>query len=195
LPWRRSCIVYTTHNNKRTATRNQLPSVSRWPVFVCFFLADVAMTTALQSSAAAAGLSMHNDDDPLSSDDFFEFESDYVKSLLRQHQHRIPASPLTQKPPSAARYPHADKENIERAKTPQTAGTALARTVLGHRDLNSASTSLSRSASVIGVPGETSGHATPALKLSSSYPRLPDSHANSLDNRLPSPQGIRGEDD
>lgn len=107
--------------------------------------------TALQTLQSA--LSIH--DDPPS--DEFEFESEYVKSLLRQ---RTP-SPAIHKGTQS----YTGKENIERWKTPVTLGAASGRTILGQRDVNSSG--FNRSASVIGIPGES--HETPAVKLSSSY--------------------------
>jgi hypothetical protein len=82
--------------------------------------------TALQAISSAL-LSLHDDGDETPSDEF-HFESEYVKSLLRQ---RTP-SPIVQKSV-------ADKENVvERWRTPSTTiGASAGRTVLGARDMNS----------------------------------------------------------
>lgn len=93
--------------------------------------------TALQ--AISALLSLH-DDDPPSSDDF-QFESEYVKSLLKQQ--RTP-SPITH---SNTHKPHQEQQNNmfpgkennlggERWRTPVTIGAASGRTALAQRDMN-----------------------------------------------------------
>lgn len=109
--------------------------------------------TALQGLSAA--LAMHNDPPSPPSDDF-EFESEYVKSLLKQ---RTP-SPIVVKPTSDVNGIHG-KENLDRWRTPVTIGAHTGRSVLAQRDMNSAFT---RSASVLGMAGDN----TPGLKLSSS---------------------------
>jgi len=113
--------------------------------------------TALQALSSA--LSMP--DDPPS--DEFEFESEYVKSLLRQ---RTPSPIILKQNINAHSY--TGKENIERWKTPVTLGASAGRTILGHRDVNSG---FARSASVLGITGENNHHQheTPGVKLSSSY--------------------------
>lgn len=111
--------------------------------------------TALQALHSALSMS----DDPPS--DEFEFESEYVKSLLRQ---RTP-SPVIVKQSSVSQS-YRGKENLDRWKTPVTIGGSAGRTILGQRDVNS---SFNRSASVLGITGENNNHETPAIKLSSSY--------------------------
>ena len=102
--------------------------------------------TALQAISNAL-LSLHDDGDETPSDEF-HFESEYVKSLLRNK--RTP-SPITYKPSSTTTT--ADKENalVDRWRTPVTIGAAAGRTVLGARDLNSRNEN------------------TPAVKPASSY--------------------------
>lgn len=112
--------------------------------------------TALHAISSAL-LSIH-DDPPSPPSDDFQFESEYVKSLLKQ---RTP-SPIVVKPSVTNMSQETGKENLDRWKTPVTIGHYSGRAVLAQRDMNSG---ISRSASVIGVTGEQS----PALKLSSSY--------------------------
>jgi hypothetical protein len=115
-------------------------------------LSDDAMT-ALQALSSAL-LSLHNNDPPSPpSSDEFQFESEYVKSLLKQ---RTP-SPIVIKPSIAnTNQPLLqEKENIDqRWKTPVTLGPQVGRTILAQRDLNRTSIS--------GI-----GENTPAVKLSS----------------------------
>src|SRR5579859_366316 len=91
----------------------------------------------------------------------FQFESEYVKSLLKE---RTPS-------PAHARIEIQGKENLNRWKTPVNASSSLGvsagRTILGMKEVNS----FARSASVMGITGEgqLGQHTTPAVKLSSSY--------------------------
>jgi len=114
--------------------------------------------TALHALSAA--LSLH-DDPPSPPSDEFQFESEYVKSLLRE---RTP-SPIVHKPATIGNTARdaGGKENLDRWKTPVTTGASTGRTVLGQRDLNSA---FNRSTGAMGFTGDTN---TPAIKLSSSY--------------------------
>ena len=108
-------------------------------------------------------LSLH-DDSPSSPSDEFQFESEYVRSLLKQ---RTP-SPAIVKPAlnSAATTTAKGKENFDRWKTPVTIGAHVGRSVLAERDMNSG---FGRSASVMGSTEE----ATPgAVKFTSSYDLL-----------------------
>jgi hypothetical protein len=84
--------------------------------------------TALQAISSAL-LSLHDDDPP--SDDF-QFESEYVKSLLKQQ--RTP-SPITHNSKISSQQ-MSGKENFDRWRTPVTIGAAAGRTVLGQRDMN-----------------------------------------------------------
>jgi hypothetical protein len=111
--------------------------------------------TALHRLSASA-LAIHNDPPSPPSDDF-EFESEYVKSLLKQ---RTP-SPIVAKPGGDANGIHG-KENLDRWRTPVTIGAHAGRSVLGQRDMNS---TFNRSASVMSFTGDN----TPGIKLSSSY--------------------------
>ena len=111
--------------------------------------------TALHALSTA--LSLH-DEPPSPPSDEFEFESEYVRSLLKQ---RTP-SPIIPKPANGSiSTTGSGKENLDRWKTPITIGASAGRTVLAQRDMNSA---LTRSASVIGFAENT-----PAVKLTSSY--------------------------
>ena len=91
--------------------------------------------TALHAISSAL-LSMHDDDPP--SDDF-QFESEYVKSLLKQR--RTP-SPIIYKPHHQQQQQQqhenmSGKENIgERWRSPVTIGVTSGRTVLAQRDMN-----------------------------------------------------------
>ena len=106
--------------------------------------------TALQKITSA----LLTDDPP--SDDF-EFESEYVRSLLRQQ--RTP-SPIVLK--NGNNYDAVTgKENIDRWRTPVTVGANVGRTILGQRDVNSG---LVRSATIT--------ENTPAVTLTSSYVTL-----------------------
>jgi len=113
--------------------------------------------TALQAISNAL-LSLHEDGDETPSDEF-HFESEYVKSLLRNK--RTP-SPITFKPSSTTTT--ADKENalVDRWRTPVTIGATAGRTILGARDLNSRNEN------------------TPGVKLASSY--RPPFFVNLLDS-------------
>src|SRR5271170_5235661 len=96
--------------------------------------------TALQALSSAL-LSLHEDDPPSPPSDEFQFESEYMKSLLKQQ--RTP-SPIIHKPthppPTTTTTGHpqmSGKENLERYRTPVTLGAHAGRTVLGARDVNS----------------------------------------------------------
>src|ERR1700733_3500444 len=108
--------------------------------------------TALRALSSA--LSLHEDPPSPPSDDF-QFESEYVKSLLKE---RTP-SPITNPHASLRHNPSRDKENPSRWRTPVTLGSSAGRTALAQRDMNS----LTRSQSVVGITGED----TPVVKFSS----------------------------
>jgi hypothetical protein len=111
--------------------------------------------TALSTLSSA--LAMH-DDTP---SDEFEFESEYVKALLKQT--RTP-SPVVAK---ATITDYRGKENLDRWRTPVSLGVSSGRSILAQRDAN---VGFSRSASVMGINGENENKEnTSAVKLSSSY--------------------------
>ena len=87
--------------------------------------------TALQAISSAL-LSLHDDDSP---SDEFQFESEYVKSLLKQQK---TPSPITYKDyPNNTATQISGKENLDRWRTPVTIGAHAGRTILGQRDMNS----------------------------------------------------------
>ena len=114
--------------------------------------------TALRSLSSALG--MHEDPPSPPSDDF-QFESEYVKSLLKQ---RTPSPITNYNSSSNIGTTTRGKENIERWRTPVTIGAASGRTALAQRDMNSG---LTRSQSVMGMASK--GEDTPGVKMSSSY--------------------------
>jgi len=130
--------------------------------------------TALQALSSAL-LSLHEDDDPPSPpSDEFQFESEYMKSLLKQQ--RTP-SPIIHKPlaphpttattKTASAYPHmSGKENLDRYRTPVTMGAQAGRTVLGARDVNSG---FNRSVSAMSFTSVEEKN-TPGWKSSSYHP-------------------------
>jgi hypothetical protein len=118
--------------------------------------------TALHALSARMSL-----EDPASdpSDDF-QFESEYVKSLLKQRtpspiHHRSSASTNSA---SLVRDNNMNKENgpVDRWRTPVTMGPSMGRSVLANRDMNS----FVRSQSMNDTPGIK--QTTPAV-MSSSY--------------------------
>jgi len=119
--------------------------------------------TALHALSSAL-LSL-NDDPPSDPSDDFQFESEYVKSLLKQRTPSpiIPRGSVSSTTStSAARNNRMNKENIpDRWKTPVTMGPSVGRSVLANRDINS----FTRSQSMNETP---SLKQTPAV-LSSSY--------------------------
>ena len=94
--------------------------------------------TALQALSSAL-LSLHEDDDPPSPpSDEFQFESEYMKSLLKQQRTPSPIIHKPHLPTASSTYAHmSGKENLERYRTPVTLGAQAGRTVLGQRDVNS----------------------------------------------------------
>src|SRR5438552_2631245 len=121
--------------------------------------------TALQALASRLSL-----DDPSDPSDDFQFESEYVKSLLRQRtpspiHHRHTASTNST---SVVRDNNMNKENVlgDRWRTPVTMGASMGRSVLANRDINS----FMRSQSMDDTPGIK--QATPAV-MSSSYDHSP----------------------
>lgn len=86
---------------------------------------------ALQAISSAL-LSLHDDD---SRSDEFQFESEYVKSLLKQQK---TPSPIPHKDyPNNTATQFSGKENLDRWRTPVTVGAQAGRTILGQRDMNS----------------------------------------------------------
>src|SRR5579859_4472165 len=93
--------------------------------------------TALHAISSAL-MSSLSDDPPSDPSDDFQFESEYVKSLLKQ---RTP-SPIIPRGtvPSLSTLRKGDmgKENIpDRWRTPVTMGPSVGRSVLANRDINS----------------------------------------------------------
>src|SRR5271154_5604042 len=137
--------------------------------------------TALQALSSAL-LSLHEDDPPSPPSDEFHFESEYMKSLLKQQ--RTP-SPIIHKPThpptttTTTTYPQmSGKENLERYRTPVTLGAQAGRTVLGARDVNSG---FNRSVSAMSFTS-VDEKSTPGWK-SSSY-ALPPSPQHSRFGRV-----------
>jgi hypothetical protein len=85
--------------------------------------------TALQAISSAL-LALQDDDTP---SDEFQFESEYVKSLLKQ---KTP-SPIIHNYSSNIPSQISGKENLDRWRTPVTIGAQAGRTILGQRDMNS----------------------------------------------------------
>ena len=124
--------------------------------------------TALHALSSALSSSL-NDDPPSDPSDDFQFESEYVKSLLKQRTPSpiIPRGSISSTSTSMSRNTSAmNKENIpDRWRTPVTMGPSVGRSVLANRDINS----FIRSQSMNDTP---SLKQTPAV-LSSSYFPLP----------------------
>ena len=87
--------------------------------------------TALQAISSAL-LSLHDDDPP---SDEFQFESEYVKSLLKQQN--TPSPIIRKNYPNNIPTQMSEKENFDRWRTPVTIGAQAGRTILGQRDMNS----------------------------------------------------------
>jgi hypothetical protein len=86
--------------------------------------------TALQAISSAL-LSLQDDDPP---SDEFQFESEYVKSLLKQ---KTPSPIIHKNYPNNIATQMSGKENLDRWRTPVTIGAQAGRTILGQRDMNS----------------------------------------------------------
>jgi len=144
--------VYVTDTNKRnsvnhlfaTTLYHQSPPTKSYSSSNVFNNAVIsnfpiqihASMTALQAISSRL-LSIHDDDPPSPPSSDFQFESDYVKSLLKER--RTP-SPIIVKPSSyttTSTTSSIGKENLDRWKTPVTIGAHAGRQVLGQRDLNS----------------------------------------------------------
>lgn len=115
--------------------------------------------TALHAISSA--LSSLNDDPPSDPSDDFQFESEYVKSLLKQRT-PSPIIPRGTISSSVLRKSTMDKENIpDRWRTPVTMGPSVGRSVLANRDINS----FTRSQSMNDTPSLK--QTTPAVQSSS----------------------------
>jgi hypothetical protein len=125
---------HNTHKQQSTTLiRHQLPTARTNAVTIAPPLHDAM--TALHAISSAL-LSMH-DDDPLSDD--FQFESEYVKSLLKQQRTPSPIiyKPHLQQQQQPQHQNMSEKENIgERWRTPVTVGATSGRTILAQRDMN-----------------------------------------------------------